>query len=38
MLVLTTTDGRGVLRIDQGEYQLVDQPEIYLSTDDPAAP
>jgi hypothetical protein len=37
-LVLTTTDGHGVDRINQGEYRLVDRPEITLSTDDPNAP
>ncbi len=38
LLVLTTTDGRGVDRVDQGEYRLTDRPEISLSTDDPNAP
>jgi hypothetical protein len=38
LLVLTTTDGRGVDRVDQGEYRLTDRPEISLSTDDPSAP
>jgi hypothetical protein len=38
LLVLTTTDGHGVDRIDQGEYRLTDSPEISLSTDDPNAP
>lgn len=38
LLVLTTTDGRGVDRIEQGEYRLTDSPEISLSTDDPNAP
>jgi hypothetical protein len=38
LLVLTTTDGYGVDRIDQGEYRLTDSPEITLSTDDPDAP
>ena len=38
LLVLTTTDGHGVDRIDQGEYRLTDSPEINLSTDDPNAP
>ena len=37
-LVLTTTDGGGVERVDQGEYRLTDNPEISLSTDDPNAP
>ena len=38
LLVLTTTDGREVDRVDQGEYRLADSPEISLSTDDPNAP
>jgi hypothetical protein len=38
LLVLTTTDGHGVERLAQGEYCLVDRPEITLSTDDPNAP
>jgi hypothetical protein len=38
LLVLTTTDGHAVDRIDQGEYRLTDRPEISLSTDDPNAP
>lgn len=37
-LVLTTTDGHGIDRVDQGEYRLTDSPEISLSTDDPNAP
>ncbi len=36
--ILTTTDGRRVERVDQGEYRLVDNPEVSLSTDDPNAP
>ena len=38
LLVLTTTDGHGVDRIDQGEYRFTDSPEVSLSTDDPNAP
>jgi hypothetical protein len=38
LLVLTTTEGYGVDRIDQGEYRLVDRPEVTLSTADPNAP
>jgi hypothetical protein len=38
LLVLTTTDGHGVDRVDQGEYHLTDNPEVSLSTDDPNAP
>jgi|SRR6185295_1542616 len=38
LLVLTTTDGHGVDRMDQGEYRLTGSPEITLSTDDPNAP
>jgi len=38
LLVLTTTDGHGVDRIDQGKYRLTDSPEVSLSTDDPNAP
>jgi len=38
LLVLTTADGRGVDRIDQGEYRLTDQPEVTLSSNDPNAP
>jgi hypothetical protein len=38
LLVLTTTEGHGVERIDQGEYRLMESPEITLSTDDPNAP
>jgi hypothetical protein len=38
LLVLTTTDGHGVDRVDQGEYHLTDSPEVSLSTDDPNAP
>lgn len=38
LLVLTTTDGHGVDRIQKGEYRLTDSPEISLSTDDPNAP
>ena len=38
LLVLTTTHGDGVDRLDQGEYRLTDNPEILLSTDDPNAP
>jgi len=38
LLVLTTTDGHGVDRIDQGQYRLSDSPETKLSTDDSNAP
>jgi hypothetical protein len=38
LLVLTTPDGHGVDRVDQGEYRFTDNPEISLSTDDPHAP
>jgi hypothetical protein len=38
LLVLTTTEGRGVDRIEQGEYHLTESPEVTLSTDDPNAP
>lgn len=38
LLVLTTADGHGVDRIDQGEYRLTDNPEITLSSNDPNAP
>ncbi len=38
LLILTTTDGHGVDRIDQGEYRLTDNPEVTLSSDDPNAP
>ncbi len=38
VIVLTTTDGRGVTRIAQGDYQLTDQPEVRLSSADPSAP
>jgi hypothetical protein len=38
LLVLTTTDGHGVDRIAQGQYRLVDSPEVSLSADDPNAP
>lgn len=38
LLVLTTTDGHGVDRLNQGEYRLADNPEVTLSTDDPNAP
>jgi hypothetical protein len=38
LLVLTTADGHGVDRIEQGQYRLSDIPEITLSTDDPEAP
>ena len=38
LLVLTTTDGHGVERIDQGEYRLTDNPKITLSSNDPTAP
>ncbi|HWA99967.1 MAG TPA: hypothetical protein VG713_15820 [Pirellulales bacterium] len=37
-LVLTTTDGHGVDRVDQGQYRLRNNPEVSLSTDDPNAP
>lgn len=37
-LILTTTEGYGVERVDQGEYRLTETPEISLSTDDPSAP
>ena len=37
-LVLTTSKGVSVKRIDQGEYCLRDNPEITFSTDDPNAP
>jgi hypothetical protein len=37
-LVLTTADGRGVDRVDQGEYCLRDSPAVSFSTDDPNAP
>ncbi len=37
-LVLTTTEGYNVDRVAQGEYRMVDNPEISLSTDDPNAP
>lgn len=36
--VLTTTNGRGVVRVEQGVYRLFDCPEIGFSTDDPNAP
>jgi hypothetical protein len=38
VIVLTTTDGRGVSRIAQGDYQLTDQPEVHLTSADPSAP
>ena len=38
LLVLTTTDGHGVERIAQGEYRLIDDPEIHLLSNDPDAP
>lgn len=38
VIVLTTTDGRGVTRIAQGDYQLSDQPEVRLTSADPDAP
>lgn len=38
LLVLTTTHGHRVDRLDKGEYRLTDNPEIQLSTDDPKAP
>jgi hypothetical protein len=38
LLVLTTTGGYGVDRIDQGEYRLTDRREVTFSTDDPNAP
>ena len=37
-LVLRTSTGDGVDRIDQGEYRLRDSPEVTFSTDDPNAP
>lgn len=38
LLVLTTTEGRDVERVEQGEYRLKDDPDVSLSTDDPNAP
>jgi hypothetical protein len=38
LLILTTTDGRGVDRISQGHYRLRDDPKLTLSTTDPKAP
>ena len=38
LLVLRTTDGRGIDHIEQGEYQLTDNPEIRLSSKDAHAP
>jgi hypothetical protein len=38
ILVLTTTEGRGVERVDQGQYRLIDNPEVSLSSNDPEAP
>jgi hypothetical protein len=34
LLVLTTTGGYGVDRIDQGKYRLTDSPEVTFSTGD----
>jgi hypothetical protein len=38
LLFLTTTDGRAVDRVAQGEYHLKDHPEQTLSSRDPNAP
>ncbi len=38
VIVLTTTDGRGVTRIAQGDYQLTDQPKVRLTSADPSDP
>ena len=38
MMILTTTEGRDVVRVTRGEYRLHDNPEISLSSNDPDAP
>lgn len=38
LIVLTTTEGRGVTRIARGDYRLTDQPEVRLTSSDANAP
>ncbi len=38
LIVLTTTDGHDVEHVGKGQYRLHDNPEISMSSSDPAAP
>jgi hypothetical protein len=38
MLVLTTTEGYDVERLEQGQYRLANSPEVQLSSADTSAP
>ena len=38
LLVLTTTEGHGIDRVNRGEYRLRGNPDVRLTTEDATAP